>query len=138
MKNLNKNQETGMTKQLRARVTGCAAVVLLCSAGATPACAQSTAASTVTVPTYNIRYENPDDGENIWTNRREAMVAYVRGTIADIIGLQEVEPQQRAYLAKHLTKYAWCGVGRNPWILLQGLATESITRRRSASSSSTR
>jgi endonuclease/exonuclease/phosphatase family metal-dependent hydrolase len=67
----------------------------------------------VKVVTYNIRYNNPGDGENIWANRREAMVAYLRGTRADIIGLQEVEPAQRAYLAEALTEYAWYGVGRN-------------------------
>jgi uncharacterized protein len=67
----------------------------------------------VKVVTYNIRYNNPGDGENIWANRREAMVAYLRGTKADIIGLQEVEPPQRAYLAEALTEYAWYGVGRN-------------------------
>jgi endonuclease/exonuclease/phosphatase family metal-dependent hydrolase/predicted TIM-barrel fold metal-dependent hydrolase len=73
----------------------------------------STSAAPVRVVPYNIRYANPADGENIWANRREAMAAYLRGTKADIIGLQEVEPQQRADLADALTDYAWYGVGRN-------------------------
>lgn len=67
----------------------------------------------LTVVTYNIRYANPNDGENAWPNRRDAMVQYLRETNADIIGLQEVEPLQRAYLAERLTEFAWYGVGRN-------------------------
>ena len=41
------------------------------------------------------------------------MVRYLREKNADIIGLQEVEPLQRAYLAEQLTEFAWYGVGRN-------------------------
>lgn len=67
----------------------------------------------LTVVTYNIRYENAGDGDNHWTHRRDAMVAYLRETRADVIGLQEVLPQQRAYLAERLPEYAWYGVGRD-------------------------
>jgi endonuclease/exonuclease/phosphatase family metal-dependent hydrolase len=74
---------------------------------------QATTPAQVTVVTYNIRYANPNDGDNIWSNRREAMVRYLREKNADIIGLQEVEPLQRAYLAEQLTDFAWYGVGRN-------------------------
>jgi endonuclease/exonuclease/phosphatase family metal-dependent hydrolase len=78
-----------------------------------PTLAQTATDGHLTVVTYNIRYANPKDGENVWQNRREAMVAYLRRSVADLIGLQEVEPAQRAYLAEHLTDYAWYGVGRN-------------------------
>lgn len=67
----------------------------------------------LTVVTYNIRYANPKDGANVWENRRDAMVTYLRSGGADLIGLQEVEPAQRAFLAEHLTDYAWYGIGRN-------------------------
>jgi endonuclease/exonuclease/phosphatase family metal-dependent hydrolase len=94
----------------------CLAVFCLLSLryGSDSATTAAQAADTaLTVVTYNIRYANPKDGDNVWENRREAMVAYLRGTGADLIGLQEVEPAQRAYLAEHLTDYAWYGVGRN-------------------------
>ncbi len=78
-----------------------------------PAAAQAGDDGRLTVVTYNIRYANPNDGDNIWENRREAMVAYLRDTRADLIGLQEVMPAQRAYLAEQLTEFAWYGVGRN-------------------------
>jgi endonuclease/exonuclease/phosphatase family metal-dependent hydrolase len=89
-------------------------LLLISGAGAPrPTLAQTGNDGHLTVVTYNIRYANPKDGENVWENRRESMVAYLRGTGADLIGLQEVEPAQRAYLAEHLTDYAWYGVGRN-------------------------
>jgi endonuclease/exonuclease/phosphatase family metal-dependent hydrolase len=90
------------------------AVPLLCSSVAAPVAAQGTTPSAVIrVVTYNIRYDNPNDGDNVWANRRDAMVAYLQSKNADIIGLQEVEPQQRAYLADRLPEFAWYGVGRN-------------------------
>ncbi len=67
----------------------------------------------LTFVSYNIRYANPNDGDNVWENRRDAMAAYLRNTGADVIGLQEAEPAQRAWLAAQLTDYAWYGVGRN-------------------------
>ncbi|MEX2176142.1 MAG: endonuclease/exonuclease/phosphatase family protein [Pirellulaceae bacterium] len=65
------------------------------------------------VVTYNIRYDNPGDGENVWTNRREAMVEYLRQSKADFVGMQEVLPQQRDYLAEKLTDYDWYSAGRD-------------------------
>jgi endonuclease/exonuclease/phosphatase family metal-dependent hydrolase len=67
----------------------------------------------LTVLTYNIRYDTPADGPNQWQYRRDAMVQYVRNARPDIIGFQEVLPQPRAFLAAQLTDYAWYGVGRD-------------------------
>jgi endonuclease/exonuclease/phosphatase family metal-dependent hydrolase len=90
------------------------AVLSMFFAAVAPVAAQGTDGSAaIRVVTYNIRYDNPNDGENVWANRRDAMVAYLQSRNADIIGLQEVEPQQRAYLADRLTGFAWYGVGRN-------------------------
>lgn len=69
--------------------------------------------ATLIVVTYNIRYDNPADGDDRWERRRDAMAEYLRNTGADVIGLQEAEPAQRAYLAERLPAYAWYGVGRN-------------------------
>ena len=65
------------------------------------------------VVTYNIRFDNPGDGPNIWTNRREAMVKYLTQTKADLIGLQEVLPNQRDYLAGELSDFAVYSAGRD-------------------------
>jgi endonuclease/exonuclease/phosphatase family metal-dependent hydrolase len=71
------------------------------------------ATAPVTVVTYNVRYDNPADGENGWVNRREAIVEYLTGVEPDIIGFQETTTAQRAYLAEHLSDYDWYGVGRD-------------------------
>ena len=61
--------------------------------------------------TYNIRYANPRDGEDIWVNRRGAVASYLKGS--DVIGLQEVTEPQFAYLREALTKFDSYGVGRD-------------------------
>jgi endonuclease/exonuclease/phosphatase family metal-dependent hydrolase len=65
------------------------------------------------VLTYNIRYENPGDGANVWPNRREAMARYLAEMKPDLFGLQEAERQQSEYLASALPDYRWYGVGRD-------------------------
>ena len=79
------------------------------------------------VVTYNIRYDNPGDGPNIWTNRREAMALYLRETKADLIGMQEVLPQQRDYLAGQLGDFAVYSVGRDDGV--KGEATPIFYRK---------
>ena len=83
--------------------------------------------SPFTVVTYNIRYDNPGDGPNGWAHRREAMVAYLREAKADLIGTQEVLPQQRDYLAEQLTDYAHYSVGRDDGV--KGEATPIFYRK---------
>jgi endonuclease/exonuclease/phosphatase family metal-dependent hydrolase len=75
--------------------------------------ASSSTPARFTVVTYNIRYDNPADGPDGWAHRRDTIVDYLRSTSADIIGLQEAEPHQRAFLAEHLGEYGWYGIGRN-------------------------
>jgi len=83
--------------------------------------------ATFQVVTYNIRYDNPADGPNVWPNRREAMVKYLRESKADLIGMQEVLPQQRDYLAEQLSDYAWYSVGRDDGV--KGEATPIFYRK---------
>ncbi|MBN2279126.1 MAG: endonuclease/exonuclease/phosphatase family protein [Candidatus Marinimicrobia bacterium] len=65
------------------------------------------------VMTFNIRYANPDDGVNIWDNRKE-MAARVFGEKSiDIAGLQEVLKHQLDDLAKPLSEYQVYGIGRD-------------------------
>jgi len=62
--------------------------------------------------TYNIRYDNPNDGESAWQNRKESMVDFLKEEAADLIGLQEVLKNQFDYLGLGLSKYGIVGVGR--------------------------
>lgn len=70
----------------------------------------------VTIPmrvlSYNIRYDNPQDGLDAWPYRRQAVARVIRSE-ADIAGLQEVLPHQLRYLVSALPDFGWYGVGRD-------------------------
>ena len=69
--------------------------------------------SPLNVMSYNIRYDNPNDGPDAWPNRRADMVSYLRGRSPDIIGLQEALRRQLDFLAAGLPEYGEIGVGRD-------------------------
>gem|GEM_PF-1473550 len=66
--------------------------------------------------TVNVRMASPNDGMNIWQNRREFLVKTLLKYGPDLIGCQEVTPAQGAYLVKELGKwydyYPRAGVGK--------------------------
>lgn len=55
----------------------------------------SPAVEAIEVLSFNIRYDNPGDGQHAWPRRRELVVETIRDGRADFIGLQEVLPHQR-------------------------------------------
>ena len=62
---------------------------------------------------FNIRYDNPNDGPNRWANRREMLFGVIEAADCDLIGLQEVLPSQAAELKERFGKtYAFLGVPR--------------------------
>lgn len=65
------------------------------------------------VLTYNIRYANPDDGENIWGNRKEAVILNIKKENPSIFGLQEVLAEQLLEIEKSFPAYKCVGVGRD-------------------------
>ncbi len=65
------------------------------------------------VLTYNIRYDNPADGENAWSERRHFLVGQLRFYAPDIFGVQEALRHQLAFLEEQLPAYSWVGVGRD-------------------------
>ena len=64
---------------------------------------------------FNIRQSGfPEyDGEHAWPNRKETVVKMIRDEAPDAFGVQEMLPEQRDYLLKHLPEYAMVGVGRD-------------------------
>lgn len=62
---------------------------------------------------YNIRYDNPQDGPDRWELRREALAAELLQHRPALIGLQEVLAHQLAFLEKKLSGYRRLGVGRD-------------------------
>jgi len=65
------------------------------------------------VMSYNIRFDNPEDGANTWSNRRDFLVEQVHTANPDIIGLQESLPTQVSYVVNKLTHYGHAGIGRD-------------------------
>lgn len=66
-----------------------------------------------TALSYNIRYDNPEDGENAWLLRREFLAAQIQFHQPDILGIQEGLHRQVEYLQKALPTYQYVGVGRD-------------------------
>jgi endonuclease/exonuclease/phosphatase family metal-dependent hydrolase len=67
----------------------------------------------VRIMTYNIRYDNPDDGIFAWSNRREEFVRFVRSQHLDLFCIQEGLHGQVAFLKNGLTEFEYRGVGRD-------------------------
>jgi len=65
------------------------------------------------VMTFNIRLDSPNDGANIWNNRRANLVSMIRFHKADIIGFQEAQKHQIDFILQSLPEYGWFGVGRD-------------------------
>lgn len=66
----------------------------------------------LSVMTFNVRYDNPDDGDHRWEHRREAVANTVRFRGPDLVGLQEPLADQLAFLDEHLPDFEFVGDGR--------------------------
>ncbi|HEX5024504.1 MAG TPA: endonuclease/exonuclease/phosphatase family protein [Agriterribacter sp.] len=66
----------------------------------------------ITIATYNIRYNNPDDGLDAWSNRKENVKALIRFHEFDIFGTQEGLIDQLNGISE-LSEYARTGHGRD-------------------------
>ena len=67
--------------------------------------------SPINIITYNIRYNNPDDGVNAWPNRAQNVKALVKFHDADLLCVQEALPEQFDALLKN-SNFDVVGVGR--------------------------
>lgn len=84
------------------------AVLLVLNLTAT---AQRKPANYINVMSYNIRYNNTQDGENAWPNRKDNVKALVKFHDADILCVQEALALQVDQLTEN-TNYDRVGVGR--------------------------
>ncbi len=62
---------------------------------------------------FNIRFDNPKDGENAWPNRTEMVGKWIESESPDVIGLQEALRHQINDIKKVATAYSEYGVGRD-------------------------
>lgn len=65
------------------------------------------------VVSFNVRVDNPVDGNNVWANRRQAVVTMLEREQPDMVGLQEAQAHQITYLARQCPEFAWYGLGRD-------------------------
>jgi formylglycine-generating enzyme required for sulfatase activity/endonuclease/exonuclease/phosphatase family metal-dependent hydrolase len=75
--------------------------------------AAAAAEAALRVMSFNIRYDNPDDGEDAWPKRRAMAASMIRFHRADVVGLQEALRGQIADLEAALPEFGWFGSGRS-------------------------
>ncbi|PWN07681.1 endonuclease/exonuclease/phosphatase family protein [Rhodohalobacter mucosus] len=68
----------------------------------------------VRIMSYNIRFDNPDDGINSWPNRSHHVSHLIEEKYRpDLIGVQEALVHQLEELQDALENYFWVGAGRS-------------------------
>lgn len=70
-------------------------------------------AQPIKMMTYNIRYANDNDGENVWDNRKSKVVQLINYYEPLVFGIQEGLEKQVKYLDESLDSYDYVGVGRD-------------------------
>lgn len=70
----------------------------------------------IDVVTFNIRYDNHNDGVNAWPHRAGMVSGFVNDQIPDLLGMQEVLWRQYTYLDSALTGYGSVAAGRDDGI----------------------
>ena len=59
------------------------------------------------VMTYNLRFDNPNDGENKWDLRKDFLSQQIQFYSPDIFGTQEGKLHQLEFLQSSLTNYKY-------------------------------
>lgn len=67
----------------------------------------------VRIMTYNIRYDNPDDGVFAWANRKDELLSFVLSERLDILCIQEGLHGQVLFLKNGQPGFDFRGVGRD-------------------------
>ena len=75
--------------------------------------APSNDAQSVKVESFNLRFDNPNDGINAWPHRQQRVLKHLQHHQFDVVGMQEVLAHQLDWLTQHLPDYAAIGVGRD-------------------------
>lgn len=66
-----------------------------------------------TFMSYNIRYNNPNDGVNKWDDRKDAVVALIKHYNPLVFGIQEGLISQVQFIKDEAAPYDYIGVGRD-------------------------
>lgn len=73
-------------------------------------------ASSFRVMTYNVRFDQIEDGKNQWSFRKNRFISLINYHAPDLLGVQEPLPQQVADLKAALPAFDEYGVGRDDGI----------------------
>ncbi|MCC5908203.1 MAG: endonuclease/exonuclease/phosphatase family protein [Balneolaceae bacterium] len=65
------------------------------------------------VMSFNIRFDNPDDGPNAWPHRKDFVASMFRFHQNDLVGTQEGLNNQLKELDEMLPEFDWVGIGRD-------------------------
>ena len=76
-------------------------------------CSTGEKAHDVNVMTFNIRFDNPNDGINAWPNRTALVEKYLKKEMPDIVDIQESLHNQNEDLLSIMPGYAYVGTGRD-------------------------
>ncbi len=94
-------------------VTVLAACVLSASCNALAPPQKPAEPTELAVLTFNIRYDNPADGDDAWPKRADWVTETIKDLNPDVFGLQEALLHQIDHIADGLPEYRWVGVGRD-------------------------
>lgn len=76
-------------------------------------CTPEKPAHELKVMSFNVRFDNPDDGINAWPNRIRLVEKYMNDEMPDILGVQESLFHQNEDLLAIMPGYAYVGSGRD-------------------------
>lgn len=65
------------------------------------------------VMSFNIRFDNPDDGPDAWPHRKDFVASMFRFHNNDLVGIQEGLINQLEDLDEMLPEFDWVGIGRD-------------------------
>lgn len=89
------------------------AILLLLAPQRSDAKASPKCSMPILAMTYNIRLDTPVDGANGWQYRKDFLIGQILTLRPDILGMQEVLPNQRDDLARALPDHVLIGGGRD-------------------------
>lgn len=73
----------------------------------------TTAAEPLRVMSFNVRYGTANDGKDAWPLRKELVTKTITDFGPDLLGTQETQPDQAAYLRESLPAYKYFGWARD-------------------------
>lgn len=79
--------------------------------------------------TYNIRLDTSADGQNSWKHRKNLLIGQIKTLRPEILGMQEVLPNQREDMASALPQYSFVGGGRDDGKMAGEASPLAIDRR---------